>query len=259
MVKVGRVALDGTKLQANASRHKAMSYPRLVAKEDKVEAEIAELEAMVAGLLADAEAIDAAEDARYGVDGKDADLPAELDRRERARQQAEDKERRRQNRSGDTDEQKVTDAGQAATDTARPKPKAQANFTDPDSRIMRNSEGAYVQAYKRPGRGGRRPPDHHRRRRHHLRYAGYCSDATDPVHGSRLRRWLPLRQSRSARWRRGWGCREESLSSLRVRRGRRWALRPQAIRGPGRSNTGWRMSGRTVAALEAVAGALRWR
>jgi transposase len=166
MVKMGRVALDGSKLQANASRHKAMSYPRLVVKEEQVEAEVAELEAMVAALLADAEAVDAAEDARYGVDGKDTDLPAELDRREkrlarlqaaraqieaeaaeRARAHAEDKERRRQQRAGDLDEQKVTDAGQAAADTAKPKPKAQANFTDPESRIMKNGAGAYVQAY----------------------------------------------------------------------------------------------------------------
>lgn len=166
MVKMGRVALDGTKLEANASRHKAMSYPRLVAKEEQVEAEIAALEAVVAGLLADAEATDAAEDARFGVDGKDADLPAELDRREkrlarlqaaraqieaeaaeRARAHAEDKQRRRQGRDGDDDGQKVTDAGQAAAAVARPKPKAQANFTDPQSRIMKNSDGAYVQAY----------------------------------------------------------------------------------------------------------------
>lgn len=166
MVKMGRVALDGTKLQANASRHKAMSYPRLLAKEEKVEGEVAELEAMVAALLADAEAVDAAEDARYGIDGKDADLPAELNRREKrlarlqaaraqieaeaaekARAHAEDKQRRRQERSGDADEQKIAEAGQAAAETARPKPKAQANFTDPESRIMKNGAGAYVQAY----------------------------------------------------------------------------------------------------------------
>jgi transposase len=166
MVKMGRVALDGTKLQANASRHKAMSHSRLVDKEEQIEAEVAELENVVAALLADAEATDAAEDARYGVDGKDTDLPAELDRREKrlarlqaaraqieaeaaekARAHAEEKERRRQQRGGDTDEQKVTDAGQAAADTAKPKPKAQANFTDPESRIMKNGAGAYVQAY----------------------------------------------------------------------------------------------------------------
>src|SRR3954466_4486884 len=83
MVKMGRVALDGTKLQANASRHKAMSHGRLVAKEEQVEAEVAELETVVAGLLADAEAVDVADDERFGVDGEDPDLPAELDRREK--------------------------------------------------------------------------------------------------------------------------------------------------------------------------------
>lgn len=97
------------------------------------------------------------------MDGKEADLPAELDRREKrlaklqaaraqieaeaadkARAHAEDKERRRQERAGTSDEQAVTDAGEAAAAKARP--KAQANFTDPDSRIMKNSDGAYIQA-----------------------------------------------------------------------------------------------------------------
>jgi hypothetical protein len=166
MVKMGRVALDGTKLEANASKHKAMSYGRLVEKEERVEAEIAALEAQAGALLADAEATDEAEDARFGPDGKEADLPAELDRREKrlaklqaaraqieaeaaekARRHAEDKERRRQERVGTSDEQAVTEAGEQAAKTARPKPKAQANFTDPDSRIMKNSDGAFIQAY----------------------------------------------------------------------------------------------------------------
>ncbi|MFE7395019.1 IS1182 family transposase [Streptomyces sp. NPDC057582] len=166
MVKMGRVALDGTKLEASASKHKAMSYGRLVDKEERIEAEIAELEAKAAALLADAEATDTAEDARFGIDGKEVDLPAELDRREKrlaklqaaraqieaeaadkARRHAEDKERRRQERAGTSDKQAVTDAGNKAAGTARPKPKAQANFTDPDSRIMKNSDGAYIQAY----------------------------------------------------------------------------------------------------------------
>ncbi|MFG3590736.1 IS1182 family transposase [Streptomyces sp. NPDC047990] len=166
MVKMGRVALDSTKLEANASKHKAMSYGRLVDKEEKIEAEIADLEAQAAALLADAEATDTAEDQRFGIDGKDTDLPAELDRREKrlaklqaaraqieaeaadkARRHAEDKERRRQKRVRTGDEQAVTDAGDTAAAKARPKPKAQANFTDPNSRIMKNSDGAYIQAY----------------------------------------------------------------------------------------------------------------
>jgi len=56
MVKMGRVALDGTKLEANASKHKAMSYGRLISKEEQIEAEVAALEAQAAALLADAEA-----------------------------------------------------------------------------------------------------------------------------------------------------------------------------------------------------------
>ncbi|MDH6128526.1 transposase [Kitasatospora sp. GP82] len=83
MVKMGRVALDGTKLEANASKHKAMSYCRLIDKEERIEAEVAELEAMAAALLTEAEASDTAEDAVFGIDGKDLDLPAELDRREK--------------------------------------------------------------------------------------------------------------------------------------------------------------------------------
>ncbi|WP_454896374.1 IS1182 family transposase [Streptomyces halobius] len=166
MVTMGRVALDGTKLEAGASRHKAMSYGRLVDKEERIEAETAALEAQAQALLADAQATDEAEDQMFGADGKDTDLPAELDRREKrlaklqaaraqieaeaadkARAHAQDKERRRQERGGISDEQAVTDAGDKAAAKARPKPKAQANFTDPDSRIMKNSDGAYIQAY----------------------------------------------------------------------------------------------------------------
>lgn len=75
MVKMGRVALDGTKLEANASKHKAMSYGRLIDKEERVEAEIAELEAKAAALLADAEATDSAEDQAFGPDGRKPTCP----------------------------------------------------------------------------------------------------------------------------------------------------------------------------------------
>src|SRR5207244_4076893 len=74
-LKLGRVALDGTKVQANASKHKAMSYGRMKEKERQLRAE-------VRGLLAQAEAADAAEDAHYGVDRRGDELPAELQRRE---------------------------------------------------------------------------------------------------------------------------------------------------------------------------------
>jgi len=167
MVKMGRVALDGTKLEANASRHKAMSYARLIDKEQQVEAEIADLEAAAAALLADATAVDAAEDAKFGANGKDADLPAELDRREKrlakmqaARAQieaevkakaaahAEELARKKAQRAGrEPDDDEIDQIRRRAADSARPKGKAQANFTDPESRIMKNSDGAYIQAY----------------------------------------------------------------------------------------------------------------
>jgi transposase len=166
MVTMGRVALDGTKLRANASKHKAMSYARLVDKEQAVEVELAALEATVAAILTDAEAIDTAEDDRFGPDGQVVDLPGELGRREarlarlqaaraqieaeaaaKARAKAEAAERARQQRTGADDAAAVETAGARAAAAAKPKPKAQANFTDPDSRIMKNSDGAYIQAY----------------------------------------------------------------------------------------------------------------
>jgi transposase len=75
LVKLGHVALDGTKVLANASKHKAMSYGRMGEAERKLEAE-------VAALLAQAQAVDAAEDAQYGKGKRGDDLPAELARRE---------------------------------------------------------------------------------------------------------------------------------------------------------------------------------
>lgn len=75
MVKLGLVAVDGTKVQANASKHKAMSYARMKEMEERLQAEID-------ALLARAEQTDVAEDARYGVGVREEDLPAELRRRE---------------------------------------------------------------------------------------------------------------------------------------------------------------------------------
>ena len=74
-LKLGRVALDGTKMKANASKHKAMSYGRMKERQRQLRAEVREL-------LAQAEAADAAEDAHYGADRRGDELPAELQRRE---------------------------------------------------------------------------------------------------------------------------------------------------------------------------------
>jgi transposase len=75
VVKLGHVALDGTKIQGNASKHKAMSYERMGKAE-------AELKAEIDGLLAKAQAADAADDLRLGRGGREEDVPAELARRE---------------------------------------------------------------------------------------------------------------------------------------------------------------------------------
>jgi transposase len=129
LVKLGRVALDGTKLKADASKHKAMSYGRMDERE-------AALEAEVARILEEAEAADVAEDAEFG-DARGDELPPALRtrvsrlrklREARAALEAEAKER-----SGDPD--------------AVPEPKAQRNFTDPDSRIMLSKPDGFIYGY----------------------------------------------------------------------------------------------------------------
>jgi transposase len=82
LVGLGALALDGTKLRANASRHKAMSYDRVGPRAERLEAEIAELQARITGLLAESEAVDAAEDEQHGPDRRGDELPGELARRE---------------------------------------------------------------------------------------------------------------------------------------------------------------------------------
>ena len=75
LVKLGHVALDGTKVRANASRHKAMSYRRMKEKEEQLAAEVAEL-------LRRAQEVDDEEDRRYGKDKRGDELPEELAFRE---------------------------------------------------------------------------------------------------------------------------------------------------------------------------------
>lgn len=154
MVKLGRVALDGTKVRANASRRKAMSYERMGERE-------AALQAEVDAMLAEAEATDAAEDAEFGPDNRGDDLQGELARREsrlakirkakadleaEARERAADKAAERAGRRG-ADEAQVAEAAARAAEAAVPDPKAQRNFTDPDSRIMKTSDGSFHQCF----------------------------------------------------------------------------------------------------------------
>lgn len=148
LVRLGRVALDGTKLHANASKHKAMSYDRIVPKIDQLQAE-------VDGLLAEAEAVDQAEDDEHGPDRRGDEIPAELARREgrlaklraaKAQIEADAAEkaaaaaRQKAAAAGKPDEQ-VEQAAVEAAGRAVPKPKAQRNFTDPEARMMKTNHG----------------------------------------------------------------------------------------------------------------------
>jgi transposase len=148
LVALGRVALDGTKLRASASRHKAMSHDRLGPRIEGLEAE-------VAAILAEAEATDGAEDEAFGADRRGDEVPAELARREtrlakmRAAKEAIESDARdkasaaaaeRARRAGKDDEEAQA-AADAAAQTATPEPKAQRNFTDPESRMMKTNDG----------------------------------------------------------------------------------------------------------------------
>jgi transposase len=155
LVKLGHVALDGTKIKANASKHKAMSYERMKKRE-------AELKAEVARMLAAAEAADAQEDEAFGKDKRGDELPdwagdkqkrqakiqqamaaLEADARlaaEQERRTEVEKEQRRQA------EGRKKPGKLAAPPSDQPDPKSQRNFTDPESRIMKSKDG-FVQAY----------------------------------------------------------------------------------------------------------------
>ena len=153
LVSLGNVALDGSKIRANASRHRAMSYDRMVRAE-------AELAAEVEALLADAERTDAAEDAVHG-DRRGDELPAELARREgrlaairkaKADLEAEHAAKARVKAEQAAAKQGADDteqaaAGEKAAGSAVVPAKAQRSFTDPDSRIMKTSDGSFHYCY----------------------------------------------------------------------------------------------------------------
>lgn len=147
LVKLGHVALDGTKMRANASKHKAMSYGRM-------EEKIVELEEQVQKLLTAAEAADRAEDAQYGKGTAGEELPEELrwrqSRLEKIRQAKAALEAQAQ-AEAEAPPSKQPEAqgpgpgsggkdgdGSPPAPTVRPAEKAQRNFTDPDSRIMKD-------------------------------------------------------------------------------------------------------------------------
>lgn len=128
LVKAGHISLDGTKMKADASKHKAMSYRRMMQREKELEREIERL-------LAEAGKTDALEDALYGKGKRGDELPEELAFRE-------------------TRLKKIREAKAALERRVRkekgkdPDPKDQINFTDPESRIMKDSATKeFIQGY----------------------------------------------------------------------------------------------------------------
>ena len=155
LVKLGHVALDGTKIKANASRHKAMSYERMAKR-------AAELEAEVAKWLSGAEAADAEEDKAFGRDRSGEELPdwvadrtkraekiraakAELEAEAKAAAEAKAKEQAAAEERRKAEGRKRR-GKPPAQPSAEPDPKAQKNFTDPESRIMKTKDG-FIQGY----------------------------------------------------------------------------------------------------------------
>ena len=165
LVKLGHVSIDGTKIKANASKHKAMSYKRMTETEARLKQEMD-------ALLAAAEKTDAEEDAQYGKDRRGDELPAELQRREsrlqkiagaKAALEREAKEKASQQRAEAEQELAEREEEERRTGKkksgrkpelpdpaqARPDDTAQRNFTDPESRIMPDgaNKGSFVQGY----------------------------------------------------------------------------------------------------------------
>ena len=126
LVKLGHVALDGTKIKANASKHKAMSYKRMKEEEGRLETE-------VAALLKKAEVVDEEEDRRYGRGKRGDELPKELAFRESRLQKIREA---RKALEEDAKREAEIAASSNKKHTGVPDDKAQRNFTDPESHIM---------------------------------------------------------------------------------------------------------------------------
>jgi transposase len=163
LVKLGHVALDGTKMRANASKHKAMSYGRMKQREPELAAEVAKW-------FAEAEARDAAEDDELGAEHRGDELPEWVANKQRrlkkireamaaleaeAQQAAQAQEAEQESEHQQSEAQRgggsTPSKGSSARRKAKPRgkappDKAQRNFTDADSRIMKSSHG-FEQAY----------------------------------------------------------------------------------------------------------------
>lgn len=151
LVKLGHVAIDGTKIKANASKHSAMSYARMNEEEKR-------LKAIIDQYFRDANAIDEEEDKLYGNKRGD-ELPEHLNTEAKrlkaikaAKKSLEEEARKKAEKEAAEKKSEAEKKGkqyQPKEDpkSKKPAPKAQRNFTDPESRIMLNSDKAFIQAY----------------------------------------------------------------------------------------------------------------
>ena len=141
LVKLGHVALDGTKIKANASKHKAMSYGRMKRAE-------AALAAEVAGWLERAAAADAADDGVLGAEQRGDELPAWVREKQERLAKIRAAKAALEAEAAQAEAPRGDDQPPPPPDAPPPAPpdKAQRNFTDPDSRIMKGADG-FVQAY----------------------------------------------------------------------------------------------------------------
>jgi transposase len=133
LVKLGVVAIDGTKIKANASKHKAMSYGRMKKERRRLRAQIRKY-------LRECQQVDAEEDALYGADKLGDELPEELADAARRLQKIDEA-------MAALREEAASEAKAKGRPPKAPKDKAQRNFTDPDSRIMKAPDKSFVQAY----------------------------------------------------------------------------------------------------------------
>ena len=152
LVTLGTLAVDGSKVRANASKHKAMSYERMKREDKRLKKEIG-------ALVRRAEDVDAAEDEEFGEDFRGDEMPEELKRREDRRRAIRAAIKRLEERKKKEDEEKLAAEKErkAAGKTKRgpkrkhplgkPKPSDQENFTDPDSRIMDTKKDGFQQCY----------------------------------------------------------------------------------------------------------------
>ena len=149
LVSFEKLSIDGTKVRANASKRKAMSYVRMQASEGRLESEIEEL-------LRKAQEVDAAEDALYGEDKRGDELPEELRRREdrlaairAAKERLEAKQRAADDARGRKPgvDRNPKGGRPYKRSYGEPAPEAQSNFTDPESGLMKTSSEGYQQCY----------------------------------------------------------------------------------------------------------------